>query len=43
LCQRIDQKQFVVPDFDEVQERGERRRKTLAEQGEPAQYAASTT
>jgi phthiocerol/phenolphthiocerol synthesis type-I polyketide synthase E len=43
LCQRIEQKQFVVPDFDEVQERGERRRKTLAEQGEPAQYAASTT
>ena len=43
LCQRIEQKQFVVPDFDEVQERGERRRKNLAEQGEPAQYATSTT
>lgn len=43
LCQRIEQKQFVVPDFDESQERGERRRKTITEQSEPAHYATSTT
>jgi hypothetical protein len=43
LCQRIEQKQFVVPDFDEGQERGERRRKTTAELAEPVHYAAITT
>ncbi|MGC2694591.1 MAG: SDR family NAD(P)-dependent oxidoreductase [Candidatus Angelobacter sp.] len=34
LCQRIEQKQFVVPSFHESQDRGERRRNSVVEQSE---------
>lgn len=32
LCRRIEEKQFLVPDFDESQDRGRRRRESIADQ-----------
>jgi acyl transferase domain-containing protein/acyl carrier protein len=43
LCQRIEQKQPVLPDFQESQKRGERRRNTVLEPSDAAlDYQTST-